>query len=819
MRTVQIYVNNVRLDLFDDEKIEVTSTIQNVKDISKVFTDFSQSFTVPASKVNNGVFDHYYNNDVNGTFIAKERAPAKIEINHTPFRVGKVQLEGAEIKNNQVESYRITFFGDVVTLKDKFGEDKLSDLDYSSIQVEYTGPDILTSLTSPSDDDVRYPLISSNRIWQYGDASVEDISDSNYPIVFDELFPALKVSKIFELIATEYGLTFTGNFLSSKKFTNMFTWWKNRKITDFDLEPIDITFDVSGSIIWTSNQAVLTYIDPSTITPPAGYTIYPNTNVGGWVGMHMYHYCDNVGSSYSIDVYSNGVLYQTFDYTVTATDYQGDAYVQFQNVELYNGFSYSTRFLTYKVRSTDEVTIEKVEFKHTFRYYAYLTSSGVNALQFTEETNLFQTSGDLDEPYILQPYLDFSGTAPNIKVSDYFSGILSTFNLTCFPLQDGETFHIEPLDVWYAAGGEVDITPYTIIDSIKIDRPKLHKSISFEYAKSKSFMNTNFEGAFDRGYGNLKSTFDFDGSDFKIKLPFENLLFNKFDGENLQVGYSCTSPELNKSYVPKVTNLYLDESTSCSFQFNNGAATAEVQTYVPLGQDLVFNNENYSSNFGLDISTLKGTSITNSLYKTYYEPYLLNLFQDKTRRVTVECIMPLSTLTLLTLDDAIILRDKKYRIDSMKTDLTSGKVTLVLLSDWVKRGASQVIRPTDEPLDDGAGTVCIPIKPIKPIRPTKPYKGGGGYVIVSAPTESSFVTGTPTLPATFTEEGEICLARTANTTGAERTNTMDVTYYNPDGTIIRTDSLLLVQDYDKSYLLKEDGGYLLTESYDKIILE
>jgi hypothetical protein len=175
MRTVQIYVNNVRLDLFNDEKIEVTSTIQNIKDISKVFTDFSQSFTIPASKVNNGVFDHYYNNDVNGDFIAKVRVPAKIEIN---------QLEGAEIKNNQVESYKITFFGDVVTLKDKFGEKKLADLDYTSIQTEYTGADILASLTSTTDDDIRYPLISSNRIWQYGDASVEDISDSNYPIVF-----------------------------------------------------------------------------------------------------------------------------------------------------------------------------------------------------------------------------------------------------------------------------------------------------------------------------------------------------------------------------------------------------------------------------------------------------------------------------------------------------------------------------------------------------------------------------------------------------------------------------------------------------------
>jgi hypothetical protein len=109
--------------------------------------------------------------------------------------------------------------------------------------------------------------------------------------------------------------------------------------------------------------------------------------------------------------------------------------------------------------------------------------------------------------------------APDIKIADYFSGILSTFNLTCYPLQDGTTFHIEPLDVWYAAGGEIDITPYTIIDSIKIDRPKLHKAISFEYAKSKSFRNKNFAGAYNREFGSLKSTFPYDGPELKIKLP------------------------------------------------------------------------------------------------------------------------------------------------------------------------------------------------------------------------------------------------------------------------------------------------------------
>ena len=60
MRTVQVYIEGQRLDLFDDEQINVTSTQQNVQDISKVFTDFSQSFSVPASVKNNEIFHHFY---------------------------------------------------------------------------------------------------------------------------------------------------------------------------------------------------------------------------------------------------------------------------------------------------------------------------------------------------------------------------------------------------------------------------------------------------------------------------------------------------------------------------------------------------------------------------------------------------------------------------------------------------------------------------------------------------------------------------------------------------------------------------------------
>ena len=58
MRRLQLYIGNDRVDLFKDETVSLTQTIQNVKDIAKVFTEFTQTFAVPASSVNDRLIEY-----------------------------------------------------------------------------------------------------------------------------------------------------------------------------------------------------------------------------------------------------------------------------------------------------------------------------------------------------------------------------------------------------------------------------------------------------------------------------------------------------------------------------------------------------------------------------------------------------------------------------------------------------------------------------------------------------------------------------------------------------------------------------------------
>ena len=52
MSKFQLYIESQRVELFDNESVSLTQTIQNIRDISKVFTDFTKPFTLPASDVN-----------------------------------------------------------------------------------------------------------------------------------------------------------------------------------------------------------------------------------------------------------------------------------------------------------------------------------------------------------------------------------------------------------------------------------------------------------------------------------------------------------------------------------------------------------------------------------------------------------------------------------------------------------------------------------------------------------------------------------------------------------------------------------------------
>ena len=227
MQQIQLYIEGQRVDMFKDESVSITQSIQNVKDISKIFTDFSKTFTLPASKNNNKIFKHYYNFDIVGGFDGRTKKDSNIELNNLPFRDGKIKLEGVDLKNNVPYSYRITFFGSTVTLKDLLGEDKLNNLNsLNTLNEIYSPLEVEAGLKrNPITNDIVVPLITHTKRLFY-DSVAHTNGDGNlyyhtgsgnnlHGVAWDELKYALRVHKIIEAIQTRYGITFSTDFFNT----------------------------------------------------------------------------------------------------------------------------------------------------------------------------------------------------------------------------------------------------------------------------------------------------------------------------------------------------------------------------------------------------------------------------------------------------------------------------------------------------------------------------------------------------------------------------------------------------------------------------
>ena len=140
-------------------------------------------------------------------------------------------------------------------------------------------------------------------------------------------------------------------------------------------------------------------------------------------------------------------------------------------------------------------------------------------------------------------------------------------------------------------------------------------------------------------------------------------------------------------------------------KFDNGSTVNTITQYIPLGQDALYNNDRYTLNFAPEQSSLYNTIISNNQYYVWYHRYFKNLFNEKNRLVNIKAIFPISVLTNLRLNDRLIIRDKRYTINSINANLTSGEVQLELLHDLREVSNDDNVIFTGS----GAGSIDMPV--------------------------------------------------------------------------------------------------------------
>ena len=517
-REVQLYISNTRVDLFKDETISLTDSIQNVRDISKVFATFTKTFTLPASSTNNKLFKHYYNFNIRNAsdtsqsaFDARKKVTARIEINLVPFKDGKIKLEGVDMKNNQPYAYRVTFFGNTVDIKDVLGEDKLSALtDLSSLNKDYDEGTVKTYLTTnPSSSDIIVPLIThTQRLYYDSGETTQDTGNlattGNYHGVrWDNLKYAIRVHNIIEAIQSQYAdITFSSDFFtetSNDQYSKLFMWCHRKKgqvesgsqVTDYPNLATGWTAGAgTGGSSILSNQNTLRITEDNQ-TFGTAFTFYLNEASGSGTydllierNGSSYYNQNGITGDTTINLYSlNGSQVEQGDYTVTIT---------------------VTSAVTFTALVWTVTSQEPSESAITDTYSTGFTAA--NTFEFNVPQQL-----------------------PDIKIIDFLAGIFKMFNLTAYVNSAG-TMVVKTLDSYYTGGTTYDITEYTNIEQGQVNLALPFKQISFGYEETETFFAAIHDQLFAQKWGTVKwdeQDPNLDGSVYKVQLPFEHQKYER----------------------------------------------------------------------------------------------------------------------------------------------------------------------------------------------------------------------------------------------------------------------------------------------------
>ena len=709
MNKVDIYVNGFRLDIFDDEEISINLSVQNVQDISKVFTDFTQGFTIPASPRNNEILQHYYNANITESLITTEtggspvwnsigitwntwntawnagasstsvvntfdgrlRQEARIEINSLPFRTGVIEVENVQLKGTEPYAYTLTFYGDVVTLVDLFGEDYLYDVDFSEFNHEYTDTVVFNKLTTNDDTGLFYPLCSPVKNWFYQSGSGSGANDinniahktggvGNRGIRYYELKPALKVQSILNAIAAQYGITFNGSFLSATPFVDLSLWLHRYE----------------GYLFAGGNDIAYQLINMNRNT---GSGSQFNLTTDTWTVADSKQYdlqvtMQNVSVPYELSVFRNGV----FDFSVL--------------VSAHAASSVTTNMAALSFGAGDAVQLFIRPQSATTMNYQCTDYSGIDSDTASVSFSVDQTATATYSFLVV-----VSDIMPEIKVKDFLAGILKMYNMVIVPTTS-TTFLLQPLEDWYAAGTDQNYQTYLDITEYVVNRPPLYREIEFKYQETQAIIGFQYLQTNNIGFGDLNNTFAFDGDEFLVEVPFECPLFERLTDlhtgvlTNVLVYKSITS-EANEDgifnpylgapvlFYGYFDNYDLEETNPLTFVNADGShEQVNIAWYANTSNRYSSAADSHTITFGADIDPYHLQSVNQSLYNNEWSDYITDLYAKSRRLYNVEAVLPIGKIITLNLQNAIIWNNTKYLINNVSLNMTTGKATFELLN-------------------------------------------------------------------------------------------------------------------------------------------
>ena len=691
--------NQVILDLYEDETIPLTLSVDDFKDVATKTQSYSKAFHLPATKKNNRIFGNLFEvTKASGDYTFNPYKKTSVRLKENGFIVFEGFLKLIDIVDKKGEiSYNVNLYSDSVALMDAmkdltFADLNLDELDHTynltSIEASQTGalpllnPLQVGSFAGAAGDTttsvLKYPFLN----WagsirrEATSAQVSDGATAGRPSLKrleDGFRPFINVKYLVDNIFKDAGFTYSSAFFDSSYFSDLYMDFNWGEEPD-GAAPLRNDFVKRKSTAGTATAVGQTFTNvPVNVDNGGNDDLWNNSGYYFKSDVNNLHctgsYRLQVKNTASVNEWSAELRICVFNSSGSVIE----TIEQYKHVEIPAGGSRDIQgSFDVALNNGDYIQMQARDFNSSAKIY--ISDTTTSRLNITYNNNAVQVPALLD-------------TARGEMVQwDFLKGLFTMFNLiTLQDKQNPSNILIEPYnDVFKDDVTTLDWTHKVDVSDIKLKALDLKKRVVFKYEEDEDDypfrVYKNATGGWLYGQQILDSTqLDLlSGEDEVIASPFAaTIMKDLFDD----------TPELT---APSIygTNEEVTEFGSTKnlprILFDTGVYTASDTFYVPAqnggGDD---NKDNYSLfshtsavpatatdndlNFGACqlINLSMGVSPVNNLYSTYYARYFQELYSPDVKTMTLKVLLTANDIANFNFYDKIFIKNREYRVDKI----------------------------------------------------------------------------------------------------------------------------------------------------------
>jgi hypothetical protein len=696
------YITNgqVICDLYDDEDIPMTFSIDDFKNVAEQVKSYSKAFMLPGTKRNNRIFDLIFDVTRNSYTSVIEFNPymkTHAILKQDGFLLFEGYLRMIDIIDKEGEiSYNVNLYSEVVALADLLKNRDFNDLDFTELRHEYK----ISGIKDSWEDNVGLPLLNSLPTSSFAyDAAlgVDNTGVLKYPFVdwaheyavapitstpvllnLDNTFrPWLQLKYLIDKIFEPTPFSYDSSFFDTSDFKKLFM--------DFNWE--SRTIESGSGLLQTGDPATGTNYTGAWLPIPLYNDTFPSS--AGWSGSPDFKF---VSSADGTTYHFTGDLYFANTAANVGVEWRWDKYDSLGNVTQTGGpyAVWGNSAFPWNIAYTVDfqISLDAAE-ELVFRFFNTAGAGQINpgcVLNVTCGTVIVGTD-------VLAQSL-----RGDLNQWDFLKGIMTMFNLVSLPDESDSTrILIEPYSDVFIKNTSSGTTTDLTLASRSVEHDWTEK---MDITENKLAPLTNLNRT-------TKFVWEIDDEDYFWSvyrtstghdygsLTFNASGFNILEGEE-EISGSPFAATLSKPIMTQYSTLIVptiyameDDGSTKGFEnspriaYNNGKVQLPYTYFIPAQNGEVSENQDYFLQFShlTEVPSVAssndflwgeqqyapglGNTVVNNLFNRFWLPYYDELYNADTKTMTMKIKLTPADIERFRLYDTVFLKQREYRVNKI----------------------------------------------------------------------------------------------------------------------------------------------------------